>query len=297
MNKIKNKVTNLFASDTLESMEMERENRVVKSHLVYVSAVLFFMFVDWFVFYKRFDSILTESFLVNLLMAVVFAVTIDFSPVVLTNRLMVVNKTQSDKFIIKVSGAFFVAMIIISIGLGILGAVNLVGSEGAVAMTGSAVAQTQKDVTLSTYAVSIFQGCIPVATSFVIICMTFEDAKRNRMNILKIQEIRLKREIGNLKAELAYLENGFAMEDLSALDNERFEIMTEILDDVRLLCLITSRRVLAMKLGDSSAAILLQQENTIRNAIESKINGDLSISLPDSDKVSTVSARGQTMLS
>ena len=276
-----NKIKTHLKDNTLEHMEMDRQNRIFKFGAVKLAVILCVLFDTW-VFYTRFDSILNNKMIVSLLMAVACAAAIDFFPVVVTNRLMTVKKTKTDYAMIVLFGCLFGAVVVLSVMLGILGAKDLAGSSsGMMTMMGMGSAPAQAEVTLPQQVVSVLLGFMPVITSAIIIGMSFVDAKTNRINTLKLQELQLEKALGELRAQLTYLEEGMAAEDLEGLDNERFAIMTGILEDIRLYCWIVSRRVLTTKLGDSTAMVHLMQENTLRESIDAKIKGDLSMSEPE----------------
>ena len=272
---------------TLEFMEMERQNRMFKIGAIKRVFVLLCAVFDAWVFYTRFDSILNQNFYLNILLAVACAVAIDVFPVVVTNNLMKVNKTKENKFFIGIFVILFLGVVVLSVALGIMGAKELAGNTSKIRNSLN-TSPVQEEVSPSQMVISVLLGFMPVITSALIIGISYVDAKTHQINTLKIQEIRLKKRIGEMKADLTYLEEGMDVIDLKAQDKVYYDIATELLDDIRLYSQIVSRRVLSMKLGDSAAAVKLMQENALRKAIDAKLkdfqaDSDKALEEPQTD--------------
>lgn len=252
----------------LEDSQAARISKPVKWFVV--AACIAF---DCICFYTTYDLLLRQSFLLNLAVVGICALTMDMLPVVLG---MVLSRAEKNRMEIGMACSIIAAFIceaVMSFFIRLNTRTMLFESGGlGLSLSGAAAQkiseQTPTATTNAQIGVTILLGILPVLTSILSFVITYENPLRRKKEMRDERLLELEEEINTHKADIQLLDRELSARNLYRLDHTRFALAELLIDLAEIGSEIKAGQEMAAILQDVDSTTILTENPDIQGRLQ-----------------------------
>ncbi len=228
---------------------------------------------DCICFYTTYDLLLRQSFLLNIAVVGICALTMDMLPVVLG---MVLSRSEKNRMEIGMACSIVAAFIceaVMSFFIRLNTRSMLFESGGlGLSLSGAAAQKISEQMPTATtnaqIGVTILLGILPVLTSILSFVITYENPVRRREEKRKEQLFELEEEINIHKSDIQLLESELASRNLYQLERTRFALAELLIDFAEIGSEIKAGQEMAAILQDEDATTILTENLEVQDRLQ-----------------------------